>query len=620
MLKRLLIIVFCFTSLPAVGSEIVTDQNIGWVAYRDLDSNTFSQRFKNLSDKGYRMIDVDAYSVSGRIRYAMMWQRNDGRGWAERRDMTDAQYHQRWTEYRNRGFRPTDVEAYQVGSNMRYAGIWVENRENIQWSSWRNMDSQKYGQRFNEMSERGFMLVDMEAYKTPNGTRYAAIWYKNIRNIPWAQLRNLTRERYQQEVDSRAAAGYRMVDYERYKSGSRTLYAAIWHKDGGPSQIIRTNRSKLGYANNFREFRDDGYRPIDFERDGNRYGAIWVKGTTRLADYSHRKSIDTRLKAYLDTNSIPGLSAAIYHNGQLVYRGGVGKADGDKIAHGETIYPLASISKVIGGTLLGLLEDRGRRQNGQAVNINGADLTRSHLPAMPIVHSHTLAQLASHTACISHYDTSPGISNQTTHYSTQQAAAASIWNRPLLNGCSIGSARSYSTHAFTFLGAALEAATGRTVPQLVREELARPFDLPSLRVMYTRSSVPSNYDRSAWYSNGSIVSRSNNSWKAFGGGIEATAKDLARFGWLTGAGEITTRAFRDNTLFARQPNSINGYAWGIGTQNGRRRVQHNGSWTGARSQLSVWPDDSLSIALLTNQSGHNGLGSLANDIADLILD
>lgn len=619
MFKKVIFCLFGLASFSAIASEIVSDQDIDWYAYRDLDSNTFSQRFNVLSGKGYRMIDVDAYSASGGIRYAMMWQRNDGRGWAERRDMTNTQYHQRWTEYRDRGFRPTDVEAYQVGNQMRYAGIWVENRENIQWSSWRNMKAKKYGQRFKEMSRKGFMLVDMEAYKTPNGTRYSAIWYKNTRNIPWAQLRNMTRERYQKEVDSRAAAGFRMVDYERYKVGSKTRYAAIWHKDGGPAQVIRTNRSKLGYANHFREYRDDGYRPVDFERDGNDYGAIWIKVNPRLANYRHRSVIDQKLKSYLDSNNIPGLSAAIYHNGRLVYRGGVGNADGGKVAHGETVYPLASISKVVGGSLLGRLENRGRLQNGQVVAIKGSDQTRRYLPAMPSVHRHTLRQLASHTACISHYNTSPGISNQTSHYSTQQAAAASIWNQPLLNDCTIGASRSYSTHAFTFLGAALEAATGRTVPQLVREELAAPFNLPSLRVMYTNSSIPADYDRSAWYSNGSIVARDNNSWKAFGGGIEATAKDLARFGWLTGAGGITTKAFRDNTLLVRQPNSSNGYAWGIGTQNGRRRVQHNGSSTGARSQLSVYPDNSLSIALLTNQRGHDGLGGLANEIADLIL-
>jgi len=619
MLKRFIVSLLGLFALTSMASEIVSDQNVGWYAYRDLDSNAFSKRFNELSDKGYRMIDVDAYSASGGMRYAMMWQRNDGRAWAERRDMTNAQYRKRWAEYRDRGFRPTDVEAYQVGNKMRYAGIWVENRENIQWSSWRNMKSKKYGQRFKEMSDKGYMLVDMEAYKTPNGTRYAAIWYKNTRNIAWAQLRNLTRERYQREVDSRSATGFRMVDFERYKVGSKTRYAAIWHKDGGPSQVIRTNRSKLGYANHFREYRDDGYRPIDFERDGNKYGAIWIKVNPRLADYKHRRTIDRKLKSYLDANNIPGLSAAIYHNGQLVYRGGTGIADGGKVAHGETIYPIASISKVVGGTLLGRLENRGRRQNGQSVDIKGSDRTRKHLPTMPSFHRHTLRQLASHTACISHYNTSPGIANQTAYYSTQQAAAASIWNGPLLNGCSIGASRSYSTHAFTFLGAAIEAATGRTVPQLVREELAAPFNLPSLRVMYTSSSIPSDYDRAAWYANGSKVSRSNNSWKAFGGGIEASAKDLARFGWLTGAGKITTKTFRDNTLLVKQPNSSNGYAWGIGTQNDRRRIQHNGSWTGARSQLSVWPNHSLSIALLTNQKGHDGLGSLANEIADLIL-
>lgn len=236
MINRLIACVLFLSSLPIFAAEIVFDKDIAWYAYRDLNSSTFSRRFDELSSKSFRMIDVDAYSVSGGIRYAMVWQRNDGRAWAEHRDMTSTQYHRRWEDYKNRGYRPTDIEAYKVGSKMRYAGIWVENRENVEWSSWRNMTGKKYGERFTEMSNKGFMLVDMEAYTTSNGLRFAAIWQKNKRNIRWAQLRNLTRDRYQQEVDRRSADGFRMVDYERYKSGSKTRYAAIWHKDGGPSQ------------------------------------------------------------------------------------------------------------------------------------------------------------------------------------------------------------------------------------------------------------------------------------------------------------------------------------------------------------------------------------------------
>lgn len=618
-------IVFSLLSSLLLTTDVFSAQtdyreNVGWYAYRDLTSSNFSQRFSELSNDGFRMTDVDAYQTDEGMRYSMMWEKNDGRGWAEHRNMSSDSYYAKWKQYRDKGYRPTDVEGYMNGSSLQFAGIWIENQENISWYSYRNMTDESYGVKFSELSKSGYYLVDMEAYNTPYGLRYAAIWYRNDNNIAWAQYRNMSRERYQEEVDLRSSLGYVMVDYETYQYNGREVYAAIWHKDDSPGRYIRTNRSELQYANYFRQYRDDGYRPVDFEREGDRYGGIWAKVRPLIAHYSHKPALDSLLSNYRSNNDLPGISAAIYHNGALVWSQGFGvTSDSGKIAHGKSVYPLASISKVIGGTIVGRLEDQGQRFNGVPVSIAGGDTTRSHVPAMPVEHSHTLQQLMSHTACIPHYNTDPGIPNQTTHYATQMAAAASVWNEDLLSGCSMGSLSSYSTHAFTLLGAAMEAATDRTVPQLVKEELADEFGLPSMRVLYTTPSLPDNYERSEWFSGGNPVSRSNNSWKAFGGGIESNPVDLAKFGWNVADARLTSASFRDNNLLTRQPQSVYGYAWFVSSQNSRRRASHSGSWTGSRGQLSIWPDDSLSIALLSNQNDHDGLSTLADDMADLIL-
>lgn len=603
-------------ALPASAAENPKRMNVGWSAYRDLTDQQFSQRFEQLSDRGMRMIDVEAYPTAGGMRYAMIWEENDGRGWAEHRNMTDAQYSRRWAQYRDRGFRPTDVEAYRSGSSQRYAGIWVQNRENIAWSSWRNMTSASYGEKFQEMSGRGYYLVDMEAYQTSSGLRYAAIWYRNTRNIAWSQLRNMSREAYQRNVNEKAAQGYRLVDYERYRVRGSTRYAAIWHRDGSPARIIRTNRNATQYANFFREYNDDGYRPVDFERDGSSYGAVWAKVTPARADYRHRRQIDRKLADYLSSNAVAGLSAAIYHEGRLVYRGGVGRADriARKNAHGKTVYLLASVSKVIGATLFARLEERGRLQNGRRFDLDANDPTRRYLPEMPAHHTHTLRDLMRHRGCVPHYNTSPRIANQRRHYTTQRSAAASFWNRRLINGCKVGVDRNYSTPASTLVAAAMESATGRSTTQLLSSELTRPFNLPSMRVMFASPRLPSNYERAVGYSGNLPRPYGNNSWKIFGGGIEANAIDLARFGWLTVDARLTSQATLDNRLF-------DGYNWGTATLDGRRVARHNGSWNGAaRSNLTIWRDDGLSIALLSNQSGHDGLADLAEEIGDMILD
>ncbi|WP_086765427.1 serine hydrolase [Nostoc sp. 106C] len=325
----------------------------------------------------------------------------------------------------------------------------------------------------------------------------------------------------------------------------------------------RTDRTEKEFANLWRQYRDEGYRIVDFERystpNGTRYGGIWVENDSRFR-YNRKGNIDSIIETYRKANNLPGISVAIIQNGQMIYRRGFGFADvnDNKVAHGETIYNAASVSKVIGGTLAAKLENERRLRNGATFNLDLTRPTSTYLTnitnangsgtvSLPSFHKHTVEQLLSHLSCVAHYpgNTTPGISNQTTHYTTAIAAVQKIWNTGLVtktaNGgsCTIGTTWSYSTPAFTFVAAVLESATGRTIDQLLQDEIFTPYGLSSMRVQYASSSLPSDYDRASPYDDDNKeVSYTDSSWKVLGGGIETDAVDLARFGWKVLNGEI----------------------------------------------------------------------------------
>ncbi|WP_413167729.1 hypothetical protein ACL6C3_13625 [Capilliphycus salinus ALCB114379] len=226
------------TSAPASAALLNDAQELAWASHRDITSAKFSQYFDQYRNQGYLMTDIDAYPISGNLRYSMIWRENtDTRGWAEHRDLTSEQYGAKWREYSDKGYRPFDIEAYLVNGQMRYAGIWVENKENLRWSSKRNLDSEAYGKFFQEQSSNGFRLVDVEVYPTNNGLRYAAIWLENRDGISWAQLRGMDRNKYQQEVNERGSKGFHVVDFESYQTPNGQRYAAIWEKDGSPKRV-----------------------------------------------------------------------------------------------------------------------------------------------------------------------------------------------------------------------------------------------------------------------------------------------------------------------------------------------------------------------------------------------
>lgn len=608
---------------PDPGAE--EPAGLGWASFRDLTSDQFTEKFNEYKGD-YIMTDIDAYPGNGGLRYSMVWERNEeNRAWAEWRDMNSDQYSAKWNEYKELGYRPSDVESYRSNGNNLYAGIWVDNTEGFGWSSHRGLTSEEYSNLFDEKVDEGFRVIDIEAYATDAGIRYAAIWYENVDDIDWFQYRNMTRTEYQEKVDELSADGFRQIDYESYTNdNNQQRYAAIWVKNSGNlASAVRTNREEIDYANFWRQYMDEGYRLIDFERyetpEGTKYGGVWVENASRYR-WEHKAAINNLVENYQSANNVKGISVALIHKGNTVYRRGFGWADEDagKKSHGRTVYLTASVSKVIGGTLAAKIEDEGVLADGTSVRLDLDNPTSNYISRLPAGHDHTVLELFAHLGCIWHYDTGP--EPAITYYANSLSAAQQIWGTAPLAGCNPGTNRNYSTHGFTFAAAAIEQATGRSIAQLVEEEIGEQFGLNSIKVQYRESSLRSNYERAMPYTDaGNETTYADNSWKVLGGGIEASAVDLARFGWKTLDGQIVSPTARDNRLWQQVPNSSNGIAWIITSQDGRSIVEHNGSWTGARSHLRVYNADQLVIAVLTNQRGHDP-STLVRDIGNAVLD
>lgn len=643
----------CLVAVPAGAAMVDDKKNLAWASLRDLTNAEFAAAFNDYKSKGYIIIDVDAYPHGSGVRYSMVWQKNtEGRGWKEHRNLTSSQYAAKWAEYRDKGFRPLDIEAYLIGSNLRFAGIWVKNTEGLHWSSKRGMTSAEYGDYFQQQRNAGRRPIDIEVYETNGGLRYAAIWYENKPSVEWAALRNMTRNAYQKEVDDRAANGFRVIDFESYETSGGQRYAAIWEKNPpGRAWVARSNRTALQFANLWRQYRDEGYRLVDFERydtdDGPRYAGVWIENDLRF-DYSRKGDLDDLITQYRSDNGLPGISVAVIQDGKVIYRRGFGQADvdGGKVAHGETVYNAASVSKLIGGTLAAKLEDEGELRDGTPVDLDMTLQTARYLTnvpdgdgtaTIPRHHTHQVDHLFAHISCVAHYSTTPAIANQTTHYTNAIDAVMSIWNTALVTGCTVGVGTGmgqsrYSTPAFTFAAAVLESATGRTIEQLVRQEIAERYSFQSMRVQFATSSLPANYDRAIPYTNGNDpTSYSDSSWKVLGGGIEMHVVDLARFGWRVLNGNIVDPAARDDRMWSPVRTGCGtsisgscqyGLAWQLVNTSGRRVAQWNGTWTGARSYLGAWRDDGLVIAIMSNRTNHTAGGDvngLAGSIADAVL-
>ena len=598
-------------SIESIPADFFDPYSVGWASVRNMTSNQFSTYFDEMSQKGYMVMDIEVDEINGTQRVGAVWKKNtDGRGWAEHRNLTDSEFHDKWVELGNLGYRLIDQESYALAGNQLYAGVWIFNTEDLDWISYRNVTSEEFAINFDRYSNAGYLMIDIDAYPLTSGFRYAAVWVKNTENLAWAEWRDLTSEEFAAKFDEYQDE-YRMIDVESYQINGNQYYAGIWveNVDGRGWYEYRDMTSK-GFGDKWLQLRDAGYRLINYEvyptDDGWRYAGIWRQNSTRPV-WRLKDDVDALLEGHFGDYDIPGMSVAIAQNGQFLYLRGFGYADinDEVIAHSRTVFRLASVSKAVAGVLSLELSEGGM--------VNLDNTTASYVPAMPNLHTHDVEQTISNRSGIGHYPDYPSISGQ---FDTAEAAAAEIWDLPLVY--TPGSQTYYSTHAYTFLGAALEGAVGDPIATIVDEHLHDPFNLNSLQVEILNQP---NAKRATLYdSNNDEVDPDNLSWKVLGGGLESSAYDLARFGIMLMNGTILSEDSL-NTLWT-PPDNTSGYAlgWSTGTEEGFQVVAKDGAQNGSRSYMRMYPELGIVIVVLTNRkSGGHSPVELGREIGKLML-
>lgn len=589
----------------------------GWLSVRNMGVAAHQELFEEQSAAGMMMIDAERIEIGGQLRVSSVWQSNaDGRAWASRSNLTDAQFDEYWAEYSRKGMRLIDQDAYLVGGAIRYAGIWMDNKEGLAWASYQGQPDQLFSETFAKLSEAGMMMVDVESYVLGDVRLYSSIWVANSDNLGWIERRDMTGDQYAAYFDEYARAGYRVIDLESYMLGNGAQrYAAIWFKNtSGRGWFAYRDMTARGFGNRWNQLRDAGYRLIDFEvydtDGGTRYAGVWRQNTGR-PDWRPKGRVDGLAESYAADNDLAGMAVAIAVKGKLVYLRGFGHADiaQDRWFHSGTIARAASGCKAVAGVLGLELQELG------LVDLDTN--TRTLAPALPAFHTHTLRQLLSNRAGVRHYVSGDATSNVNVQYDWQTTAAGLFAADPLL--FAPGTDYGYSTHGYTLLGAALEGATGDPTSEILRDRLAVPHGLPTLRA--EDRSVP-NANRATLYtgtnSGPQTVIPDNISWKLLGGGCELSTVDYARLGAKLLGGSILSQASLDELWTAPDGQSNYALGWDTGTHLGERVVAKSGAQTGAASYIRIYPDQEIVIAILSNQRGHTPR-NLALQIGELLL-
>lgn len=312
-----------------------------------------------------------------------------------------------------------------------------------------------------------------------------------------------------------------------------------------------------------------------------------------------RATADALLDALRRVNGVPGLGAAVTVDGRVAWTGCSGWRDLESRAPvtRDTVFRLASVSKVFAATAAARLAEQGRLDLDAPVQQRLAWLRNDWAPI-------SLRQLFAHTSGLAHYtDADQGLGQR--RFPSGRDAVNWFAARPLQSPP--GDRYRYSSWGYTLAGAVMESATGQPFPALVSAEVA-----PGLRIQADTGGE--GEDVSRLYSiDGARPVRlpaTNISYTWPGGGLAGTPESVAMFGARLMAGDIvgprTWQAMRvperlaDGSAAGERDFRV-GLGWRIGRDaDGEAIAHHAGVIEGGRSVLVLWPEARHAVALLSN--------------------
>lgn len=326
------------------------------------------------------------------------------------------------------------------------------------------------------------------------------------------------------------------------------------------------------------------------------------------------REVDAYVRREMRRRHIPGLSLAVLRDGRVIKRKGYGLASVELgvSATADTVYQLASTTKVFTGAAVMLLAEEGK--------LSPEDPVTKLLPELPAAWSGvTVRHCATHTsglpdAALS--DETDEVIAPTRAEALRKLAALPFVGRP-------GERWEYNQTGFVLLGMIIERLSGLSFEEFLARRFFRPLGM-------SRTSFGDSADVVPWRSTlytryvlegGKLVDAPDRRPRTTefrypvylhpGAGLNSTAADMAKWDAALSAGRVLKRStlasmwtaakLGDGRVF-RFDESTMGYGagWLVDDAPGHRSAGHSG---GDATAYIHFIDDRLSVVVLTNYQG-----------------
>ena len=338
---------------------------------------------------------------------------------------------------------------------------------------------------------------------------------------------------------------------------------------------------------------------------------ITAQGTAPLPTNDQITSkVDEYMKAVLQVDGFSGTILVARDGKPIVSRGyGMANIELNVPNTPEKIFRLGSITKQFTGMAIAMLQERGK--------LSVSDPMCNYFTDCPDIWKPiTIKHLLTHTSGITNYTAFPDFAKTTVMPVTTTAMADRLKKEKL--EFVPGEKMSYSNSGYFLLGNIIEKVSGKSYEDFLQENIFTPLGMKQsgyddpLRIIPNRAA---GYQKQA----GKVINASYTDMSVpyAAGSLYSSTGDLLTWDQALYTEKLVTKKALDEIFTPWKGDAGYGFGWGIGKRFERRQISHGGGIYGFATQIARFPDDRVTVIVLSNVQSAPA-GNIANNLSAIV--
>lgn len=329
--------------------------------------------------------------------------------------------------------------------------------------------------------------------------------------------------------------------------------------------------------------------------------------------------IDDLLKLGMLKHHVPGMACLIFQNGQPVktYYGGLANLEWNAPVGPETVFEIGSVSKQFAAASILLLAEAGK--------LSVEDPISKYLTNTPPAWADVkIRNLLSHTSGIHSYDDLDGFEMR--QHLTQAQFIHKLAQSP--PDFKPGESWAYCNAGYSLLGYIVENVSGQNYWDFLQGHIFTPLQMTHTTIRNPEKVIPQRAAGYAYTKDG-YHNRDYDLTDLFAAGaIVSTASDLAKWDDALQNGHLLKESSNQlwwnpaqlnngKPVVVGKPaeNRSYGFGWFLARVAGHKNIGHGGITSGFSAANEFYPDDHLTIIILSNTDDGSFAGDLAAEVA-----